>query len=303
LSKKRKEIAILLATFNGEDFLDKQIKSIINQSFKAWHLYISDDGSVDNTKNIIGYYKKKYPHKITIYKGPGMGFVANFFSILKKINYPYTFYAYCDQDDRWSPNKLQIAKKYLSIYDGPALFLSNVKLTNQNDEVISMPKMYKFKPNFQHAIFQNYSSGNTMVYNNHLKDILIKYTSVKTPAHDWWTYIIATFVGSKIICVNKPLLDYRQHDKSLIGYKFRFFWAIKNLSFNTCSNFSVWLNIHLLYLQKVKEGTLDNKNFLNNLFFSYHAGFIKRLNFLFKNKIFRKNFLLKLAFCLIFLMK
>ena len=59
-------IDICLATYNGELYLREQLDSIINQTFRKWHLYIRDDGSSDNTISIIRDYKKKHKDKISI---------------------------------------------------------------------------------------------------------------------------------------------------------------------------------------------------------------------------------------------
>ena len=54
--KNKDSVAILMSTYNGEQFLDEQIKSIINQTYQDWHLYIRDDGSSDNTVEILRKY-------------------------------------------------------------------------------------------------------------------------------------------------------------------------------------------------------------------------------------------------------
>ena len=46
-------VAILMSTYNGEKYLEEQVKSIISQDYTSWHLYIRDDGSTDNTINLI----------------------------------------------------------------------------------------------------------------------------------------------------------------------------------------------------------------------------------------------------------
>ena len=58
------DIAILMATYNGEEFITEQIDSILNQSVQNWELFIHDDGSVDQTMNILNRYVAQYPQKI-----------------------------------------------------------------------------------------------------------------------------------------------------------------------------------------------------------------------------------------------
>lgn len=59
-------IAILMASYNGERYIKEQIESIINQRFNDWHLFISDDGSTDDTLEIEKSYQRRFPQKITI---------------------------------------------------------------------------------------------------------------------------------------------------------------------------------------------------------------------------------------------
>ena len=59
-------IDILMATYNGEEFIEEQLNSILNQSYSNWRLIISDDCSQDNTISIVKEYKNKYPDKILL---------------------------------------------------------------------------------------------------------------------------------------------------------------------------------------------------------------------------------------------
>ena len=56
---KNEKIDILMATYNGEKYLEEQIDSIINQTYRNWNLLIRDDGSEDETLKIIENYEKK----------------------------------------------------------------------------------------------------------------------------------------------------------------------------------------------------------------------------------------------------
>ena len=64
--KQTAQVAILMATYNGAQYLPVQLDSILNQDFEDWQLLISDDGSTDGTLNILADYQKRYPEKIRI---------------------------------------------------------------------------------------------------------------------------------------------------------------------------------------------------------------------------------------------
>lgn len=57
-------IYILLATYNGEKYFSEQIESLLSQTYQGWKLWIHDDGSEDNTVQIIKNYTNQYSQKI-----------------------------------------------------------------------------------------------------------------------------------------------------------------------------------------------------------------------------------------------
>ena len=89
VQKKSLSVAILMCTYNGENFLEEQLDSIENQDYKNWTLYVNDDGSKDATLDILKRYQKKWGNKkLHIRRGPQKGFSQNFLQIIcdKKIN-------------------------------------------------------------------------------------------------------------------------------------------------------------------------------------------------------------------------
>ena len=78
-------IDILMATYNGEEFIEEQLNSILNQSYSNWRLIISDDCSQDNTISIVKEYKNKYPDKILLFQNdrPSGSAQSNFFNAIK----------------------------------------------------------------------------------------------------------------------------------------------------------------------------------------------------------------------------
>src|SRR2546423_15580504 len=100
------KVDILLATYNGEQFVAEQIDSILQQTYKDIHLFIRDDGSQDSTKAIIQSKQKQYPHKITIIPNHSrLGVVGNFSTLLE---FSESFYVmFSDQDDVWLSNKVE----------------------------------------------------------------------------------------------------------------------------------------------------------------------------------------------------
>ncbi|WP_276834352.1 glycosyltransferase, partial [Massilicoli timonensis] len=109
---KSKRILVLLSAYNGEKYISAQIESILYQ--KTEHqvdLLIRDDGSNDDTLNILQEYETKYPDRIKVVEGENIGYNKSFFWLIQEAN-GYDYYSLSDQDDVWLDNKLDIAVKY-----------------------------------------------------------------------------------------------------------------------------------------------------------------------------------------------
>ena len=103
----QEKVDILLATYNGERFLQKQIDSILQQTYSNFTIYIRDDGSKDGTIKIIKDYAQKYPNKILFIEDilGNLGVTQNFNELMKYSSANYI--AFSDQDDIWLPQKIE----------------------------------------------------------------------------------------------------------------------------------------------------------------------------------------------------
>lgn len=111
------EIAILMATYNGEKFLREQIDSIIKQTNNNWTLYIHDDGSTDSTLSIVQQYCREHENIIFLEdEVKGRGAAQSFFYMLESIDSLY--YMFCDQDDYWQPDKVEVSYSQLYANSG-----------------------------------------------------------------------------------------------------------------------------------------------------------------------------------------
>ena len=99
-------VDVLLATYNGEKYLDEQLNSLINQTFKDINIFISDDNSTDKTINIIKRYMEIDPRiKLMVINKKKLGFVGNFEKLLKYSKADYLMLS--DQDDIWFLDKIE----------------------------------------------------------------------------------------------------------------------------------------------------------------------------------------------------
>ena len=122
-------ISIAMCSYNGERFIKEQIDSIIAQTYKNFELIIVDDGSKDNTINIIKEYQLK-DHRIKLFQNDNnLGFVKNFEKAISLCS--GDFIALADQDDVWKKNKLEV---FLKNINGNMLIYSDAILIDQHSK-------------------------------------------------------------------------------------------------------------------------------------------------------------------------
>ena len=223
---KTDKIAILLATYNGAEYISEQIESILEQTYEDWMLYIHDDGSKDNTMEVIKGYEKKYPEKIMVLDGPATGGAkTNFLYLFREVEAP--FYMCCDQDDVWLSDKIEITKNEMDKLvrdseDKPCLVFTELCVVDRDLNVIA-EQMSQYqgldckRVTFNRALIQNVVTGCTMMVNRALRDELEKIEDFDgVLMHDWWATLVATRFG-KVSYVETATILYRQHGDNGVG--------------------------------------------------------------------------------------
>lgn len=215
-------VHILLATYQGEAHLQKQLDSIEAQTHSDWRLHVSDDGSTDGTLSIIHEFAARHVGRVTLLKGPGMGATSNFFHLINACEYQddTDLFAFCDQDDAWLPRKLAAAVTYLDQESDdkiPVLYCGRTCITNAELEPIGFTRIPQKPLIFENALTQNIAGGNTMVFNLRLLRILRQVKPAHCVWHDWSAYQTATACGGHVYYDYEAYLLYRQHDTNVIG--------------------------------------------------------------------------------------
>lgn len=200
-------VDIPMCAYNHEKFISQAIEGVINQktSFK-YRLFIGEDCSTDNTKEIILRYQSEYPDKIfPFFREKNLGAHENSELLFKACTSKYI--ALCDGDDFWvDPNKLQKQIDILEENINYAGCSSNVFEKN-GDEL---------KPVFgkkNEISFDDFMKGNSIhtcsvVYRNIIK-IPEWYSQCKMG--DWILWLLLTKVGP-IYNVDELMSVYRMHN-------------------------------------------------------------------------------------------
>ena len=215
-------ITVLLATRQGIKFLPSQLRSLEAQTWPDIDLHVSDDGSTDGTRRYLETYLPSWTKGRTrLLAGPQEGTpAANFRTLIAQADDASDYYAFCDQDDVWLPDKLANAVGALAQADAsrPALHCARTELIDADSQVIGLSTYFTRPPDFRNAIIQSLAGGNTMVMNKAAFSVL-RAASSRTGfvAHDWWTYMLVSGAGGTIVYSDKVDTKYRQHEGNVTG--------------------------------------------------------------------------------------
>jgi len=267
-------IDIVLATYNGESFLEEQINSIQkNYGYSKFihRIIITDDGSTDKTREIVARLMGQDDKIYWVDNRLGRhGPIANFeFGLLQSTT---KYIMLCDQDDVWFESKLEESIKAMQRIenkvgmDKPILIFSDVQIVDEHlNEICSSYFILKniakdWHLKFKQLCQQNPISGCTMFFNRSLVE---KSLPIPTNAymHDWWVSLVAKRTGA-IAFIDQPLVKYRQHTNNVIGANKR---TGINLIFNFLSNFKQFESSFGAIIAQAKAfQEYENKNGLSS---------------------------------------
>lgn len=203
-----KKVQVLLSSYNGEKYIEHQLDSIFWQKGVEVSCLIRDDGSSDNTIDIIKKYQAKQ-NGLKLVKGNNIGWRKSFFELLLLAN-DADYYAFSDQDDEWFDNKLESAVRLLEQKESnkPLLFHS-ARIRKEADREIEQ-QMLQQPLNFKNALVQEYCQGCSIVINRAARDLLCKYYPSGKLGYDFWVGLICYCFG-EICYSSKPLFYHINH--------------------------------------------------------------------------------------------
>lgn len=287
-------VAILLSTYNGAAYLREQLESLIAQTCQDWVIHASDDGSSDATLAILQEYRQRLGNdRLHVHAGPRQGFAANFLSAIGRAREEADFFAFCDQDDLWEPDKLQrgLAWAMSQQSDRPLLYCSRTRLIDSAGQPIGLSPLFRRAPSFANALVQSIAGGNTMLFNGLTAELLCR-TPRHVPiiSHDWWAYILVSGCGGKVHYDEHPAINYRQHGNNLIGsnssVKDRFVRLQRMLK----GTFRHWNDVNLEAVSHFREHlTQENQQILELFGSARNAPLYRKLSLISQSGVYRQT--------------
>ncbi len=260
-------VAILMSTYNGQQFLAEQLQSIEQQAHRNWRVLLSDDGSSDDTLLIAKQFQQQWGNdRLLIRQGPKQGFCLNFLSMACDPIIKADYYAFSDQDDVWMADKLARALAYFESVSEPSLPRVYCGRTQNVDEQLNSlgySPLFALPRSFRNALVQSIAGGNTMVFNQAAKELIEQAGLLKVVSHDWWLYQLIKGAGGVVFYDPEPSILYRQHANGLVGANLSIGARYDRFIFAINGGFKQWNTINYEALCSVKHLlTKDSRDIL-----------------------------------------
>ena len=207
---KLPQVSIALCTYNGAKFLEQQLDTLVNQTYKNIEIVVVDDCSTDGTLVILNKYAIQYPQFQVYQNKNNLGFTRNFEKVVNLCK--GDLIALCDQDDIWHPQKIElqvnaISDNVLIYHDSEFIHEDGSSMNKKMSDVMNL-----YSGNHpQVFFFFNCVSGHSILMKREL--LAVSLPLKEDYFHDWWLAYVATNIGS-IDYLPQCLVKYRQHDKS-----------------------------------------------------------------------------------------
>lgn len=209
------KVVVLLSTYNGEKYLEQQIDSILAQTEQNLFIVARDDGSTDRTLEILESYAAG--DRLRWYDGKNLGPEKSFLDLLRNSD-EAEYYAFCDQDDYWHPDKLEAAVRTLEAEqpDQPLLYFSKKRLVDGDLQPLAKEDTYVRTVSYGCSLINGVAFGCTMVFNRAVKELFMDFTPHSKYMHDVLLYRAVAALGT-VVYDPVPHIDYRQHGGNVVG--------------------------------------------------------------------------------------
>ena len=221
------KISVALCTYNGEAFIENQLKSIAEQTVKPFEIVVCDDGSTDQTVEKLHSMQVSMLIPISIHINKvGLGVVRNFAQCISLCRGEYILL--CDQDDVWYPNKVEkLMQKMIQTETEystriPVLVHSDLEVVDSSCQKLassffSLQNIQNVVQALPTLLVQNFVTGCTCMINRSLVNYALPMPDTAI-MHDWWLALVASSVGC-IAFVPECTVKYRQHGHNTVGAK------------------------------------------------------------------------------------
>lgn len=296
-------VNIVLAAYNGEKHIRPQLDSLLEQTYPNIIVTVRDDGSTDHTVEIVREYVMKYPGKIVLLEpdGENLKCPRSFYRILEKCE-KADYYAFCDQDDVWEPDKIKWAVQKLEEEDQKGkLYLSSYDYYTEDGAFIRHFPPQNPEIPLREVLYHTSGSGFTIVFDEWMREKFVLETKPGKEMHDRWLIRAAVCFG-KVIYDPRSTARHIRHEEAVTvedaGNKNLLIHFIRN---ELLSDVAVEAKRDLTYFYKVFQKDLKEKDRrLMEIFVREHGGVKNWFQKVFYKKRLRSRLLGEIALRMLF---
>src|SRR5579872_3582480 len=206
-------VSVVLGTYNGEAYLEEQLRSVLAQTYRSLEIIAIDDGSADGTVGILRKYAAVDSRIKVVVNDRNLGFIRNFEKGCKLA--AGKFIALCDQDDYWVPEK--IGRMVEAIGDYPMVYcdseLCGEDLQPLGKRISDLVHYQSFHDCRQLCVFSRMYGHATLI----TRELFVKASPfLDEVPHDGWLAFHATLYGG-VRYLPEVLVKYRQHAANVYG--------------------------------------------------------------------------------------
>lgn len=206
----RSKISVCMATYNGEQYVEAQLRSILDQLDGQDEVIIVDDASTDRTCDIIWSFKDARIRLIEHQRNSGV--VTTVEDAVRNATGDIIFLA--DQDDIWAENKVAMVLAAFHKHSEAMIVTSRITTIDENGS-LSPDSVYNkgrsFRSGFWRNILHNYFQGSAMAFRSELLHMILPFPKRVEFLHDYWIGTRSAILGMPVIYIDEPLLLYRRH--------------------------------------------------------------------------------------------
>ena len=207
-------ISVCMATFNGEQFIRRQLDTVCRCIGSDDEIVISDDGSTDKTVDIIRSYANT-DARVRLIKGMHQGVIGNFEAAITEARGDYIFL--CDQDDIWKENKVSEVMEVFSRNRSCELVVHDARLVDAKEDVYSetLFSLRGSRAGLVKNLIKNSYVGCCMAFRRSLVTKILPIPR-NVEMHDWWIGMVAELFDSPVF-IREELINYRRHQANTSG--------------------------------------------------------------------------------------
>jgi glycosyltransferase involved in cell wall biosynthesis len=269
------KVTVLLPVYNGAKYIREAIDSILAQTYRDFELLIIDDGSIDDTAEIIHSYAQQNK-RVRIYQQPNQGLIATLNKGLELTR--GKFIARIDQDDIMKPNRIEEQVSVLESHDNVAVVGSWMEVINEDGMKV---EKWKLPYTSSDCDFSSYLYGDIPVghpcvmYRAEVVRSIGGYRAEYVHAEDVDLWFRIELTGQSIINIPKCLTLYRQHDDQTTALYRKVSTNSRNKAF-------------AYYLSKKLDCTIDSETAKSMIPVNYSNMYftqLKQLDFVYELKL------------------